>query len=353
MASTEDKIKVAVTGLNATDNPGPGVPVIRSLRDAFGDKLEVIGLVYDTLEPGIYIPGLAERYYQIPYPSTGLDAIRARLFEINEREELDILFSTLDTELFSFRKLAPELHGKGIATYLPETDQLKMRGKDQLAAFCSKLRISNPKTIVINSPSELTAAANEVGYPCVVKGIFYDAGIATTLDEAFAIMNRMRYKWGLPLIVQQCLKGDEYNVCALGDGQGNVVGAVAMRKLYITDKGKGWSGVTIYDKTLLDLTHQIIGALKWKGGLELEYIRTPGSSEYNLLEINPRFPAWVYLATVAGQNLPAAMIGLARGESMNYFSEYKVGTLFVRAAWDYISDMSRIESLSMTGEVEG
>ncbi|MBL0061551.1 MAG: ATP-grasp domain-containing protein [bacterium] len=353
MPQAEGKLKVAVTGLNATDNPGPGVPVIRSLRDAFGDQLEIIGLVYDTLEPGIYIPGLANRFYQIPYPSTGLDAILARLLEIQAREKYDVLFSTLDTELYSFRKLAGELHGHGIATYLPETEQLKLRGKDQLSSFCSQLQISTPKTIVINSPSELNSAVNEVGFPCVVKGIFYDAGIVSTIDEAHAVMNKMRYKWGLPLIIQQCLKGDEYNVCALGDGVGNVVGAVAMRKLYITDKGKGWSGVTIFDKTLLELTHKIIGALRWKGGLELEYIRAPGQSEYNLLEINPRFPAWVYLASAAGQNLPAAMVQLARGKKIEYFSDYKVGTLFVRAAWDYISDMSRIESLSMTGEVNG
>jgi len=31
---TRTRLNIAVTGLNNTDNPGPGVPVIRALRDS-------------------------------------------------------------------------------------------------------------------------------------------------------------------------------------------------------------------------------------------------------------------------------------------------------------------------------
>jgi carbamoyl-phosphate synthase large subunit len=351
MTSRTGKIKIAVTGLNATDNPGPGVPVIRCLREGMGEDVELIGLVYDTLEPGIFIPGLVEKCYQIPYPSTGLDAVAARILQIHERENIDVLFCTLDTELYSFGRLASTLREKGIATYLPNSDQLKMRGKDQLAAFCYEIHARTPRTHVINSQRELESEAEKLGYPCVVKGIFYDASIVSSKDEARTAMNKLAAKWGMPLILQEYLKGDEYNVCALGDGTGGVVGAVAMRKLYITEKGKGWSGVTIYDEALLELSRTVIKALKWKGGMELEFTRIPGSSEYYLLEINPRFPAWVYLPHVAGQNLPLAMVKLARGEHVEYFTKYEAGKLFVRAAWDYATDMKAIEKLSMTGEL--
>ena len=30
----KNEITIAITGLNATDNPGPGVPVIRSLKES-------------------------------------------------------------------------------------------------------------------------------------------------------------------------------------------------------------------------------------------------------------------------------------------------------------------------------
>ena len=31
---TKTRLNIAVTGLNNTDNPGPGIPVIRALRDS-------------------------------------------------------------------------------------------------------------------------------------------------------------------------------------------------------------------------------------------------------------------------------------------------------------------------------
>ena len=48
---SERPLTVAVTGLNATDNPGPGVAVIRALRDA-DPAIRIIGLAYDALDPG-------------------------------------------------------------------------------------------------------------------------------------------------------------------------------------------------------------------------------------------------------------------------------------------------------------
>ncbi len=48
------------------------------------------------------------------------------------------------------------------------------------------------------------------------------------------------------------------NVTAIGDGKGNCIGAVAMRKLYITDKGKAWSGISLEDDELMKISRKII-----------------------------------------------------------------------------------------------
>jgi carbamoyl-phosphate synthase large subunit len=95
----------------------------------------------------------------------------------------------------------------------------------------------------------------------------------------------------------------------------------------------------------------VIGKLRWGGGLELEFIKAKKSGEFYLLEINPRFPAWVYLATAAGQNLPAASVELALGRVVRPMVEYEVGKMFVRCSWDLISDMGYLEQLTTAGEV--
>ena len=55
MTKVQKKITVAVTGLNAIDSPGPGVAVIRAIRDSKDYKVRIIGLSYEAMEPGIYI----------------------------------------------------------------------------------------------------------------------------------------------------------------------------------------------------------------------------------------------------------------------------------------------------------
>lgn len=343
-------MNIAVTGLNATDNPAPGVPVIRSLKEAKEITGKIIGFVYDPLEPGIYKEELADKCYQIPYPSSGLENLFSRISEINEIEKIDLLIPTLDSELYGFVKLQDKLSSIGIKTFLPTLEQLNIRGKDKLFDFCKDSGIKVPKNILVTSAQELYKIPNQFSYPVVIKGIFYEAYIANNFDEALAAFNKLSFKWGFPIIVQEFVKGDEFNVVALGDGKGKTIGAVAMRKLYITDKGKGWSGITIDDPNILSISRKVIEKTKWRSGLELEFIKDSKTNEYYLLEINPRFPAWVYLAPSAGQNLPYALVRLANGEEIQPYESYEIGKIFVRCAWDLMTDIKYLEKITMKGE---
>jgi len=343
-------MKIAVTGLNATDNPGPGVPVIRSLRDVPNFDGKIIGLVYDSLEPGIYKEGLVDRCYQIPFPSSGLDHLFERIKYVNEIEKIDLLIPTLDSELYSFVKMQDKLKAIGIKTFLPTLEQLNIRGKDKLFDFCKENGIKVPKNILVTSINDLQKIPNQLNYPAVIKGIFYEAYVVNNFDEAVTAFGRLSIKWGFPIIVQEYIKGDEFNVVALGDGRGNTIGAVAMKKLYITEKGKGWYGIKIDDICILSVSKKVIEKTKWRSGMELEFIKNLKTNEYYLLEINPRFPAWVYLAPAAGQNLPYALVRLANGEEVISFEKYEIGKMFVRCAWDLISDIKFLEQITVKGE---
>lgn len=343
-------MKIAITGLNATDNPGPGVPVIRSLKEAPALNAEIIGLVYDSLEPGIYMENLAKINYQIPYPSSGINNLLERLTSIHAKEKIDFIIPTLDSELYGFVKLEPSLNKLGIKLFLPTLEQLNIRGKDKLFDLCKSHGIKVPENILVTSQQDLYTIPKHFDYPVVVKGIFYEAYIANNFEEVLTAYNKLRVKWGFPIIIQEYIKGDEFNVVALGDGLGNMMGAVAMRKLYITDKGKGWAGISIDDKILLEISKNVIDKIKWKSGMELEFIKSASTNEYYLLEINPRFPAWVYLATAAGQNLPYTLIRLASGEKVEPFTKFEIGKIFVRSSWDLITDIKAFEQFATKGE---
>lgn len=346
----KQKITLAVTGLNNTDNPGPGVPFIRGIKESEVFDARIIGLVYENLEPGIYMEGLCDRIFQIPYPSGGSDELIERIETIHQQEKLDVLVPNFDAELFSFMKNEQRLLNKGIHTFLPTLKQFQEREKDKLPEYGKKYGVKVPGSINLGSFSQIKEMEENYDYPVMIKGQFYDAYVAANEEQVKQAFQKLAAKWGLPVIAQEFVKGTEVNVVALGDGKGNTIAAVPMRKQYITDKGKAWGGITLADDKMLELTRSLIQKTKWKGGMELELIKT-NAGEYYLIEINPRLPAWVYLAVGAGQNIPEALVKLALGLDVKPMTEYKIGKMFVRYSYDMIVDLEKFAAISINREI--
>ena len=342
---------IAVTGLNAIDSPGPGLAVIRSLRDAESFNVRIIGLSYETMEPGIYMHDLVDKTYQIPYPSAGQDVLMKRFQFINSVENLDFMFPNFDAELFNFIKIQNQFEKElGIKMVLPTLDQFEARHKVNLFDYGKKHNIKVPFAKMIFSSVEVPKITEEFGFPMVIKGKFYDAKIAYTLDQSVQHFNKISAQWGLPVIIQEFVHGSEVNVCGVGDGEGNLLGAVPMRKLYITDKGKAWAGVTLDDDKLIEITKNLVKETNWQGPFELEFMKTT-NDEYFLIEINPRFPAWCYLTVGAGQNQIESLVNLGMNNPVEPFTDYEVGKMFIRYSNDMIVDMEEFEKISTLGEL--
>ena len=349
--SSKRNITVAVTGLNNIDSPGPGIPVIRALKESTQYNVRIIGLSYETLEPGIYMHDLVDKSYQIPMPSAGTTVLLDRLKYINDKEDIDVIVPNFDAELHNFIKLKNVLKTElNIETFLPTLEQFESRHKSVLYEFGEKNEVKVPYAKMIFSAQEIQQLKEEFTYPLVIKGKYYDASIAATPEQAVNYFYKISAKWGLPIIVQEFVSGNEVNVTAIGDGNGKCIGAVPMRKLYITDKGKAWAGISLDDDELIKITNRVIRNSKWRGGCELEFIKT-NDNQYYLLEMNPRFPAWVYLSVGCGQNHPEALVKMALGEKTEPFKSFETGKLFIRYSFDQIVNLSEFEKISTLGEL--
>lgn len=344
-------INVAVTGLHAADNPAPGIGIIRALRHEIGWDGQIIGLAYDVYDTGIYDPGLLDSVFLVPYPNQDSRQILKRLLEIHERVRIDVLIPSLDSELALFQKLQPELEAADVRMYLPSNEVVSRRAKKNLVEFCAENDIPTPKTLAINNPAQLPDACNEIGFPLYVKGPFYDAYKCRTVSEAETIFYKMKAQWGLPILVQQDIDGEEFDVCAVGDKDGDLLGAVAIRKMRLTEKGKAWSAVTLKNQPLLDLAEKTLKALGWQGPCELEILQAAKTRELYLLEINPRFPAWIYLSAGCDQNLPKLVVDLALGKKATRLAPARSGVTFVRHATDLICSLDEIEAMTINGEL--
>ncbi len=342
---------IAVTGLNAIDSPGPGLSVIRALRAAQSFNVKIIGLSYETMEPGIYMHDLVDKTYQIPMPQAGTETLFERFAYINSIENLDFVFPNFDAELFNFIKLRERMDLElGIKMKLPSQDQFESRHKVNLYEFGKEKGIKVPEAKIVFSANQIAEALQDFEFPVAVKGKFYDSKAAYTLDQAVANFHKISAEWGVPILIQEFVHGSEVNVCGIGDGKGNTIGAVPMRKLYITDKGKAWAGVSLDDEELIKITNHIIKSTNWEGPFELEFMKNE-EGEYHLLEINPRFPAWCYLTVGAGQNQIEALVNLAMGKDVPVFDHYEIGKMFIRYSYDMIVDMNEFEKISTLGEL--
>ena len=343
-----DKLFIGVSGINAVDNPGPGIGVARSLKEDRDLDVQIVGLAYDAMEPGIYMDWVVDKSFILPYPSGDGDAFVERLLYIKQNHGLDVVIPNLDAELPLYIKNARRLEDAGIRTFLPSMEQFRLRGKDRLIEISDKIGIALPRTKVVVSLDGLVQAINDIGLPVMVKGSFYRAYRCYTTQEAIAHYHELVAEWGYPIIVQQVVAGDEMNVVGLGDGEGRSLGRVGIKKISITALGKIWTGVTVKNEKMLAAAESFVREFKWRGPFELECII--GGDEVYLIEINPRFPAWSYFATGVGVNLPSRLVRRALELPLPPAPDYDAGKLFVRYTYELVTDMANFQKAVTRGE---
>src|ERR1700685_1140307 len=191
-------LKVAVSGINAGDNPGPGIGVARSLMDDPDLEVEIIGLAYDALEPGLYMDWLIQNPYTTPSPFAGGEAFLDRLRYIRDERGLDHVIPNLDAELPVYIRYRDELAREGIRVVVPTMEQFKLRSKEQLPTIAEKVNVSVHPTRVAYSAEQFEAAITEFGMPVIVKGVFYEAHKAHAANDAWRQFHKLPPITGYP-----------------------------------------------------------------------------------------------------------------------------------------------------------
>ena len=129
-----------------------------------------------------------------------------------------------------------------------------------------------------------------------------------------------------------------------------------------TANGKGYGGRVVDEALLMHRARALIAELKWRGPFELEFVRAEsgagdgahgGGADYYLLEINPRFPAWVGFPSAIGCNLPARALDCALGRTAKQaITVCAPGNFFVRHSVDVAGSLANLRALSVGGAFE-
>ncbi|NLE39593.1 MAG: hypothetical protein GX621_16360 [Pirellulaceae bacterium] len=343
-------LTIAVTGLNRGENPQPGPGIIRSLQRRYSD-LTIIGLIYDVLESGVYADDCADFIYHLPYPKAGHAALLARFDYLLTKHSIDIFFPTLDSEIRGLLRIENALADRGIKMLMPTRQSYEACCKSELAKLAERCGCQSPLTYSVVEVSGLRKAAHRIGYPLMVKGPFYGAYKVHTEGDMVERYHQIIAEWGGPVLLQRCVYGSEYDVIAVGDGQGGVGGWCTIRKTILSEKGKGFGGITIHDDKLDAIAFDIIRELKWRGPLELEFLKDDATNTYYLIEINPRFPAWVDFPSSIDRNLPALVVETLLHGTMDRLPPCEAGVFYVRHSVELTGRIDQLGQLSTSGEL--
>jgi diaminopimelate decarboxylase len=300
-------MKIYISGLYSGTNPQPGIGIARSLRLAYPDAI-LVGVEYSNRCSGIHWPDFDEMWLQRPWEEMNLDTYASLIKDVLDAGALWI--SSIDLEIMWLASVFPEGH-KNLLTPSPEAIQR-----------VSKPAVEAHKGLPVRIPTyvwtdlsdwELHAFCRQHDWNVWLKGPYYEAARTTSWDVFERVRTAVARAWSTErLFVQEHITGYEESVC-FSAYQGEITGCVYMRKRELTVEGKTWAGdITEVPEDFMTPLRKIVKELNWTGGAELEMVRDPAGQLW-MIECNPRFPAWIHGATIAGCNLPALMVELATG----------------------------------------
>lgn len=282
----------------------------RSLRLAYPDAT-LIGVDYSNRSSGIHSPDFDDVWIQQPWGRLDLDAYAASIRDRLE-QEASYWISCLDLEiLWMAQVLGP--HPRLLTPSLKALDQI---AKPAVPAHHG-LPVGIPPFISTTEQDwTLNSFCRRHGWKIWLKGPYYDAVQVNWWPSFLSLRAAFQSTWNTEnLFLQAHVRGLEESV-SFSAYQGRLLDAVHMVKRDITPEGKTWGGhVDDPAPEFLNPLRDIVSALNWTGGAELEMIRNP-AGELWLMEMNPRFPAWIHGATIAGRNLAGRLVEAASGIAM-------------------------------------
>ena len=177
------------------------------------------------------------------------------------------------------------------------------------------IRIGEPvlPSIVVNSMEDGVAAANEIGYPVVLRPAFTlggtGGGFADNEEELREIMrNALVLSPVHQVMVEKSIKGyKEIEFEVMRDKNDTAIAICSMENIDPVGIHTGDSMVIAPAQTLTDKEYQllrgsalkIIRALKIEGGCNVQFALDPLSFNYYIIEVNPRVSRSSALASKA------------------------------------------------------
>ena len=250
------------------------------------------------------------------------------LLAVCRQHEVDLLFSLHDWEAPFIAEASKRFKEAGVVLGVSSPEVLQTcLDKYRTFEFCRDRGISTPRTFLSENEALKACEDGVVGFPLIVKARFGQGSLALhkvhnakELEAACLLAsaeiarfedNQLHASATTPIIIQECIVGDEYGLDIVNDFEGRFRACLAKRKLGMRS-GETDAAVSVHDEALERFGEAIGTSLEHTGMLDADVIVRDGTPY--LLELNPRFGGHYPFSHAAGANVPAALVSLAQGK---------------------------------------
>jgi len=340
-----DDVTVMVTGVGS---PG-SISTIHSLKhNPENRKVKIVGVDIDHLAVG---QKFSDNFYTIPKAED--DNFIQVIFDICEKEKIDVILPLVTNELFKFSQYKNIFKKKGYQVAVSDYKSiLQSNDKYNLSIIAKKINIPIPKIKIAKKLNDLKKYIYEMGYPdvpvcvkpCISRGMrgfriitekkrltlkkFFNekpSDVEITLSD---LLNIFKKAWFKDLMVMEYLPGAEYTVDVFGEKNNPKI--IIPRERLVIRSGISFVTKTIKYSEIIKYSKHLAKEL----GLEYCYgfqFKLDEKGNPKLLECNPRIQGTTVLAVESGANIIYDAVKLALGEkTLSLQNNVKWGLTLVR-----------------------
>ena len=217
--------------------------------------------------------------------------------------------------------------------------------KNRLMSLCAKNGYPHPKTIdmsVYGYKIEGVKDFIDFPYPAILKPNLTTGGrgmrIINSYEELLAIYPDNRKQYG-DCHLQKFVKegGRQVKIQLYVDEQQNLITSSVLDKVrwYPVKGGSSCCSVSIKDEKMVSICHNILKDIKWVGFADFDTIGDPETGELMIMEINPRVPACLKGAVVAGVNWAEVIVNGYIGNPQKEY-QYREGIALRHLGFDIL-----------------
>lgn len=282
----------------------------------------------------------AARRHVLPRAESSFDGYVRGLVEALRTSPADAALPSVDASVEALHRHRAELSKlTAPAIAAPEAVEVAL-DKDRTLAVARSLGVPVPRSILVTARQDLGAAADEVGFPCVLKPTtswrpLGDGGerlgpvYAGNADELRAAAGLVRV--GAPVLLQEFAAGRRETIKLFRAGGRTLVQlAIVVDRSWPPLGGSSVMRATVTPPAdVLEHAERLVGEIGVEGYSEVEFRRTHDGRPL-LMEVNPRLSQSVEVAIRAGVDFPRMQLEWARGGAIPEPPAARIG---VRVGW--------------------